>query len=68
MENLILLLKMIACLVAGMAVGNWFLSKAREGHLRGDPWYKTYVSVPGLIVLSALLALPVILWLTGRGS
>lgn len=66
MANLVLLLKMIACLLCGMAVGGWFLSKARAGHARGEPWYKAYASIPGLIILTALLVLPVILWLTGK--
>ncbi len=66
MENLILLAKMIVCLIGSMALGRWFLSKSRQGHVRGDAWYKVYFSPPGLIVLAALLFLPVILWLTGK--
>ncbi len=62
MESLLLLLKMIVCLVGGVAVGRWFLSKVREGHVRGEPWYKAYASLPGLIILAALLLLPFILW------
>lgn len=66
MANLVMLLKMVACLIAGIALGNWFLTKARQGQARGDAWYKAYLSPPGLIILAALIVLPVVLWLTGK--
>ena len=66
MTNLVPFLKMIACLLAGIALGNWFLTKARAGQARGDAWYKAYISLPGLIVLAALIGLPLLLWLTGK--
>lgn len=64
MENLILLAKMIAALVLGAAVGNWFLSKVKQGKANGDPLYKAYLSLPGVIILLALFGLPLTLWLT----
>jgi len=63
MENLISLAKMAVCLIGGVAVGSWFLSRARQGHARGEAWYKPYLSPPGLIILAALILLPLILWL-----
>ena len=64
MENLVLLVKMIACLAGGIALGNWFLTRVRQGKRRGEPWHKAYLSLPGLIVIMALILLPTILWLT----
>ncbi|MEW6078742.1 MAG: hypothetical protein AB1724_13080 [Thermodesulfobacteriota bacterium] len=66
MTNLILLAKMVACLMVSIALGNWFLTKARAANARGDAWYKAYISLPGLIVLASLLGLPLLLWLTGK--
>jgi hypothetical protein len=66
MSNLVMLLKMVACLMAGIALGNWFLTKARRGQARGDAWYKAYLSAPGLIIMTSLLGLLVMLWLTGK--
>lgn len=66
MSNLILLAKMVACLAAGIALGNWFLTKARQGQARGDAWYKAYLTPPGLIILASLIVLPMVLWLTTR--
>ncbi len=64
MENLVILMKMIACLIGGIAVGNWFLTRVKRGHQRGDPWYKAYYSPPGLIILLAVFLLPLFLWYT----
>ena len=64
MEKLVLLVKMIACLAGGVAVGNWLFTRVRQGHRRGDPWYKAYLSAPGLVVILALILLPTLLWLT----
>lgn len=66
MAEIILLFKMIACLAGSIAVGNWFLLKVRRGHARGEAWYKAYLTPPGLIILSALVVLPLIMWLTAN--
>lgn len=57
--NLFTLVKFIAVLVAALIIGNWFLTEARKARLNKEPWYKPYLSVPGLIILAAL-SLPLI--------
>lgn len=57
--NLFTLVKFVAVLVAALIVGNWFLAEARKAKLKKEPWYKPYLSVPGLIILAAL-SLPLI--------
>ena len=52
--NLITLAKYVAVLVAAMIIGNWFLAEVTKVKLNKQPWYKPYVSVPGLIILAAL--------------
>jgi hypothetical protein len=63
--NLIKLAKYIAVLVAAMIIGNWFLAEVRKAKSNKQPWYKPYVSVPGLIVLAAL-SLPLFFLLLAR--
>ena len=60
--NLLSLIKYAAVLVAAVIIGNWFLTEARKAKTRQEPWYKPYLSLPGLIILAAL-SLPLILFL-----
>jgi hypothetical protein len=57
--NLFTVVKLVAVLVAASIIGNWFLTEVRKAKLRKEPWYKPYLSVPGLIILAAL-SLPLI--------
>jgi hypothetical protein len=63
--NLFTLVKYVAVLVAALIIGNWFLSEVRKANLKKEPWYKPYLSVPGLIILAAL-SLPLIFLLISR--
>jgi len=60
--GVITLAKYIAVLVAAMIVGNWFLAEVRKAKINKQPWYKPYISVPGIIILAAL-SLPLFFWL-----
>jgi hypothetical protein len=57
--NLLNLIKYVAVLVAAIIVGNWFLSEVRKAKANSQPWYKPYLSLPGLIIVAAL-SLPLI--------
>ena len=57
--------KFVAILVAAAIIGNWFLAEVRKSKINDEPWYKPYVSVPGLIILGAL-SLPLIFLLVRR--
>ena len=59
------LVKYVAVLVAAMVIGNWFLAEVKKANRNKLPWYKPYVSVPGLIILAAL-SLPLIFLLISR--
>ncbi len=52
--NLIKLVKYAAVLAAAMIIGNWFLIEVKKAKFNRQPWYKPYLSVPGLIILAAL--------------
>ena len=57
------IIKIVAILAAAGILGNWFLREVRQTKLAGKPWYSPYISVPGILVIIAVL-LPVLLWLT----
>jgi hypothetical protein len=61
MSGLFGLLKLIMPLLAAVIVGNWFLGEAKRAKLAGKPWYTPYLSIPGLLVLIALM-IPLVLW------
>ena len=52
--NLIKLVKYAAILTAAIIIGNWFLIEVKKAKFNKQPWYKPYLSVPGLIILAAL--------------
>ncbi len=64
-SQLITLLKYVAVLLAAIAIGNWFLNEVKKAKLKNEPWYKPYLSIPGIIILAAL-SLPILLWLFSR--
>ena len=59
------ILKYIAVLIAAIVIGNWFLAEVRKAKINQQPWYKPYISVPGLIILVAL-SLPLIILIISR--
>ena len=61
-SNLFNLIKYAAVLVAAIIIGNWFLTEAKKAKTNKKPWYKPYLSLPGLIILAAL-TLPFIILL-----
>lgn len=61
-SNLFNLIKYAAVLIAAIIIGNWFLTEARKAKTNKEPWYKPYLSLPGLIIL-ATLSLPFIILL-----
>jgi hypothetical protein len=63
--KLLSLIKYVAVLVAALIIGNWFLTEVRKAKTINAPWYKPYLSVPGLIILAAL-SLPLIFLLIDK--
>ena len=55
----ITLVKYGGVLIAAIIIGNWFLAETRKAKTNKEPWYKPYLSLPGLIILAAL-SLPLI--------
>jgi len=63
MKNIVLFLKIIPVLIAAILLGNWFLAELKRANATGKPWYTAYISVPGLLILLAILVIPIVLWL-----
>ena len=62
MATLTTIVKIIAPLAAAILVGNWFLSEAKKVRAKGGQWYQPYLSIPGVMIILAIL-LPIILWM-----
>lgn len=58
---IITILKLAALLAASMILGNWFLSEVKNAKIKKLPWYSPYMTLPGIIIIIAIL-LPVIFW------
>ncbi|RLC05858.1 MAG: hypothetical protein DRH90_04955 [Deltaproteobacteria bacterium] len=63
MKNIVFFLKIIPVLIAAILIGNWFLAELKRANATGKPWYSAYISVPGLLILLAILVIPIVLWL-----
>ena len=63
MENIVSFLKLIPILLAAILLGNWFLAEFKRANTTGKPWYTAYISLPGLLILLAILVIPIVLWL-----
>ena len=49
------ILKAIAVLIAAFVLGNWFLAEAKKAKKAGKPWYAPYLTIPGILIIVALL-------------
>lgn len=65
MSTLAAIAKIIAPLAAAILVGNWFLSEVKKVRIKGGPWYQPYLSIPGIMIILAILV-PVIFWMLKR--
>ena len=65
METLISSLKFIPVLLAAVLVGNAFLKEVRKAQQLKAPWYRPYLTIPGIIVALALLA-PLVFWIVAK--
>ena len=66
LENLVTLIKIMAIFAAAGILGSWFLSEAKKSKLKGEPAYKPYLSLPGIIIALLILLLPILAWLLNR--
>jgi hypothetical protein len=63
MSQIVEIIKMIAVVAAAATLGNWFLKEIKKSRARRSPWYTPYISLPGILVIIAIL-LPILIYLT----
>ena len=51
----LLILKYVAVLAAAGIVGNSFLKELKKARALDLPWYRPYLTLPGVVILIALL-------------
>jgi len=54
------LLRLIAVLVAAVMLGNWFQKELKSAKRNGLPWYRPYISPPGLLIILSILLFPLL--------
>ena len=52
--------RFIAVIIAAGIIGNWFMAESRKNKAKGGPWYGAYMSLPGFVIIAAILLLPVL--------
>jgi len=62
LENLITLVKIIAVFLVAGILGSWFLSEVKKSKIIGEPAYKPYLSLPGIIIAIIVSLLPILTW------
>ena len=53
-------LSFISVLLAAILIGSWFLDEIKKAKMNNLPWYKPYLTLPGMIIIIAVVC-PVIL-------
>lgn len=53
-------IQMIAILVAAGLLGNWYLAEYRRVRATSLPWYRAYLTLPGIIIIIVIFLFPVI--------
>lgn len=59
----LLILKYVAVLAAAGIIGSSFLKELKKARALDLPWYRPYMTLPGIVVILAIL-LPIILRLS----
>jgi hypothetical protein len=54
------ILQLVCVLVAASILGQWYLSEYRKARLAGQPWYRAYLTLPGVLIILLMLLLPLI--------
>ncbi len=57
------LLRLLSVLIAAVMLGNWFQKELKKARRLGLPWYRPYLSPPGLLIILIVLLLPVLVGL-----
>ncbi len=59
MINAVAIFKMAAMVIAAVILGRWFMAEVKAVRIKGEPAYKAYLSIPGIIIILAIILLPI---------
>ncbi|MBT3312210.1 MAG: hypothetical protein HN737_05820 [Desulfobacterales bacterium] len=48
--------KFAAVILAALIIGRWFKAELDKAIINKEPWYTAYLSIPGLIIILAILS------------
>jgi hypothetical protein len=60
------ILRILAILAAAIFIGSWYQSEVKKARAAKAPWYKPYVSPPGIMIIVAAIGLPIVAWYLGK--
>lgn len=60
MEYVIQAVQLVAAIGAAVILGKWFLAEQKKARAQKAPWYREYVSPPGLMIILAILVIPLL--------
>ncbi len=63
MSGLVIIVKIVAVFAAATLLGNMFLDEVKKSNIRKEPWYKPYLSLPGIIIIASTFFLPILIWI-----
>ena len=53
-------LQYLSVLIAAAILGNWYLAEYKKAKLAGQPWYRAFFSLPGILIVILIFLLPLI--------
>jgi hypothetical protein len=56
-------LRLACVLIAAAVIGNWFTLELKKARTAGKPLYAAYLTVPGILIILAVLVIPVVVWM-----
>jgi hypothetical protein len=62
-SGLVIIVKIVAVFAAATLLGNMFLDEVKKSNIRKEPWYKPYLSLPGIIIIASTFFLPILIWI-----
>lgn len=63
MNLFISLMQAVCILIAATILGTWFLNENKKLKAAGKPWFATYLTIPGIMVMIIILVLPFLTFL-----
>ncbi|MBW1893357.1 MAG: hypothetical protein JRI91_06635 [Deltaproteobacteria bacterium] len=60
------LLRIVPVLIAGVVIGRWFNGERKKLRAMGEPWQKTWLTIPGILIIIILCFLVALRFYVGN--